>query len=278
MINPVENLGEESVTRILQKKELSMLKEVKEILEKNNIQFYLACGTALGCVRHKGFIPWDDDIDIYIMGKDYGKIKNAINNDISSNLIFQDYTTVNNYPYWFPKIVAKDTVLVEKSFGNMDYACGVYIDVFPLFSASDNRFVREMQELCRYLWYAMIRSYYNESFSKGIKKFIKTISKLLVKPKRIQKRLEKIYCKTQNDGRFLIDSGVFNKQALLKKESFEKIVDLKFEDTTMPMPYGYDTYLNDYYGDYMVMPPEKDRVSRHHIAKLEIKGVEQLVE
>ena len=276
MINPVENLGEEKITKILQDKELTMLNEVKRIFEKNNIPFFLACGTALGCARHQGFIPWDDDIDIYVWGKDYSKIKTALENESTGRLKFQDYSTDESYPYWFPKIIATDTVLVEKSFGQLDYSCGVYIDVFPLFYASDNPLIRKIRESLRYFRYALLRAYYNESFSSGIRKFIKFFSKMIINPRKIQARLEKMYRIKKTQGQYVVDSGVFHKTALIDSNLFNNKIDMKFEDSQMPMPERYKDYLTHYYGDYMKLPEEKDRVSRHHIAKLEIESVLEL--
>ena len=255
-----------------------MLKEVKRIFEKNNIPFYLACGTALGCARHGGFIPWDDDVDIYVYGSDYERIKEVIKNEPSCNLEFQDYSTVDNYPYWFPKLSAKDTILVEKSFGNQAYSCGVYIDLFPIFYASDVNVVRKMQEVVRYIHYALIRAYYNETFSSGYRRIIKYLAKTFTKPNKLQKNLKKTYCNGRNKGYYLIDPGVFGRNALLKSASFDKTLYMKYDDDTMPMPIGYKQYLNDYYGEYMELPPEKERISRHHIAKLEIQGVKELNE
>lgn len=276
MINPVEKLGEEKITKILQNKQLAMLKEVKRIFDKNNIPFFLACGTALGCARHQGFIPWDDDVDIYVWGKDYSRIKMALENDPSGTLKFHDYSIKESYPYWFPKIIATDTVLIEKSLNQLDYSCGVYIDVFPLFYASDNRFIRIFQESLRYFWYVLLRAYFSESFSSGIRKFMKFFSKSMINPRKIQARLEKTYQTKKKHGQYVVDPGIFHKDALIDSNLFNNKIDMKFEDSQMPMPERYKDYLTHYYGDYMKLPEEKDRVSRHHIAKLEIDSVLEL--
>lgn len=265
-----EQIGEEYITKVLQKKERAMLKEVKEIFQKHNIPFFLACGTALGCARHKGFIPWDDDVDIYVMGTDLPRIKDAFEQEKSSFLKFQDYTKENKYPYWFPKIVASDTLLVEKAFANLGYSCGVYIDIFPLFFASDNFIVRMILEKIRYFRYALLRVFFNESFNIGCKRIIKFFVKKIVDPRKIQIKLEKSYLKQRKRGRYLIDSGTFHKNALIKASSFENSVEMEFEKMSMPMPKGYKEYLTDYYGDYMQLPPPQDRISRHHFIKLEI--------
>ena len=267
MHHPVEVLGEETVTRILQVKELAMIKEVKKIFEHNQIPFYLACGTALGCARHEGFIPWDDDIDIYIKGEDYTRVKQAIESSSNSFLRFQDYTTERNYPYWFPKIVASDTILVEQSFRDLSYKCGVYIDVFPIYYADNNRLKRLFEESIRYFHYANLRAYYNNNYSKGLKKVFKYLSSIY-RPESIQRKLKDAYKKNRDESLYFIDSGVFHQNAILRADSFSSTVLMKFEDSMMPMPIGYKKYLTDYYGDFMKLPPEDQRVSRHHIAEL----------
>ncbi len=259
----------ENITRKLQNKGMEMLRELSDIFEKNGIRFYLACGTALGCVRHEGFIPWDDDIDIYIMGKDYEKLRTVFLTQDTGNLQFQDYSTVENYPYTFPKIVAKDTVLVEDSLKHLDYKCGVYIDIFPLMEIEDNWFVRQMKEFIRYYRYCLLKAYYFE-FSSSVKKIINKIVRQFVSPKKVQEKLYKMYTKEKLRGNFLIDIGAFGSNALIKRQSFKDVIKMTFEDAEMPMPIGYDQYLQDYYGDYMKLPREEDRVSRHHIARLEL--------
>lgn len=278
MLNPVDRIGEEKITQMLQVKQIEMLKEIKGIFEKNNIPFFLACGTALGCARHSGFIPWDDDVDIYVFGSDYERIKHAINNEPNSLLRFQDVSSDSKYPYWFPKIVASDTVLVEKELASNASSCGVYIDVFPLFSVADNVFLRKVKEFIRYYRYVAIRAYYNDSFSRGSRRIVKQLAQWFVNPVNLQKKLIKTYEQGISDTRFVIDPGVFHNNALLKSNWFHKIVYMKFESELMPMPAGYHDYLTDYYGDYMKLPHEDQRVSRHHIVKLEIPGVKELVE
>lgn len=278
MIRPVDKIGEEMVTHILQAKQVEMLKELKRIFKKHNIQFFLACGTALGCARHGGFIPWDDDVDVYVFGSDYDIIKKAINDENGTNLKFQDFTTDSQYPYWFPKIIASDTVLVEEALGSNGYSCGVYIDVFPLFGVPNNNLSRKLKETIRYIRYASIRAYYSDSFSSGYRKIIQRLTRLFVNPNYIQDRLKKTYLTPIGDSRFVIDPGVFHNDALLIAESFKQIVFMEFEGEMMPMPAGYHQYLSDYYGDYMKLPPIDQRVSRHHIGKLEIPGVSELEE
>lgn len=277
MIDPVEKLGEKKITEILQTRELAMLRQVKELLEKNNIVFFLACGTALGCVRHGGFIPWDDDIDIYIRGKDYERVRKIFETNDTGTLQFQDYKTTENYPYTFPKIVDTSTLLVEKSLEHLDYHCGVYIDIFPLYGVTDLSIIMKVKEKIRYLRYGILKAYFF-SFSGGLKGKLNTIVKHVVSPKSVQKHLTQAYMHDLDGTKILIEPGVFGEDALIKSENFSSRELMQFEDLLMPVCKGYDSYLKEYYGDYMKLPPVEERVSRHHISRLEIPNIKELVE
>lgn len=258
------------LTQKLQNKELDMLKKLSTILEENGIEFFLACGTSLGCARHKGFIPWDDDIDIYVRGCDYNKIRSIFANGPIDKLELQDYTTVNNYPYTFPKIVATDTLLVEDSLKHLSYHCGVYIDVFPLVEVSNNMFFSYISEKIRYFRYSELRAYYFK-FG-GAKRILNFLAKVLVNPNKVQTNLYKQYTTKRQDTLILVDVSTFGKQALIEAKNFDSIEMMPFEGIQMPMPRGYKEYLTDYYGDYLELPAENQRVARHNIKELMIEG------
>ncbi len=247
-----------------------MLKELKALFERNSIDFYLACGTALGCIRHEGFIPWDDDVDIYIKAEDYDRVRELFDKQNTGNLAFQDYKNVREYPYPFPKIIAKDTVLTENSLKHLDYRCGVYIDIFPLMSASNDARIRASEEKKRYRNYCRLKAYYFK-FSGG-KKLLNIFAHIFVNPQKVQEELYKQYTTNVDNAEYVIDIGTFGSQALIKAKDFETSVNKVFEGTEMPMPSGYDSYLTGYYGDYMKLPPKEQRVARHQLHTLIIEG------
>lgn len=264
-------MGNNDITTALQKKELNMLLELQAIMKENNIPFFLACGTTLGCVRHHGFIPWDDDVDVYIFGSDYPKLQEAFKSGrYSGSLELHDYTTQKNYPYPFPKIVAKGTYLKETAVDACDYDCGVYIDVFLLSDVSDSRLVRWMEEKKRYFYYCLLRAYYHKY--NDWRSIINKVAKKVVNPVKAHEGLIKCCEMTKKQGSYVIDTGVFGKQALLKKEWFAGSEHMNFCGHFLPVPSGYDAYLAAYYGDYMQLPPEENRVSGHYIESLVIDG------
>lgn len=260
-------MSTDRLTEKLQKKELEMLIQLAQILDRNKIGFWLACGTTLGCVRHQGFIPWDDDVDIYIMGKDYPRLKEVFSTQDTGNLCLHDYTTVDGYPYSFPKVVASDTVLIEKDLSHLQYRGGIYIDIFLLQETSGNPLVQFCSEKLRYIRYCLLRSYYFD-FSSPLRKAMHRVVKMFVKPESIQVRLYQRYTKELKRLGFLVDNGTHGRQALLNPHFFSTTRKLPYEGFLMPVPGDYHGYLTHYYGDYMRLPDEDKRVSNHDFETL----------
>ena len=128
----------------LQSKQLQMLEKLIEIFESNGIKYWMAYGSVLGAIRHDGFIPWDDDIDVYINGRDYEKLQKIFNKNVIDGLRLDDSFLCDNYPFTFPKIISDDTVLIENRLKNSEYKGGIYIDIFPLYSVNCNKIFRKL--------------------------------------------------------------------------------------------------------------------------------------
>lgn len=256
------------LTERIQSKTLKMLNDLSKILVENNIPFFLADGTCLGGIRHEGYIPWDDDVDIYILGKDYPKLRRAFMEKDTGNLLLHDASTVKDYPYTFPKVIAKDTVLIEESLKHLTYKSGVYIDIFPLVAVSNNKLVRKISETKRYSCYSLLRSYYYNFNSKS-RKILKSIVVKLISPNKIQNILYNQYIREIESNRYVVDVGSFGKKAMFLSELFTDKIMIQFENLTLPVPKKYNEYLQQYYGDYRIMPPENERISNHNFSKVE---------
>lgn len=261
-------MSDDTITTVLQKTELELLKKVSCILTENDIDFYLACGTALGCARHKGFIPWDDDVDIYIRGEDYDKVRLVLSDHEKEGISFHDYFTIDNYPYPFPKVIANNTLLVENSLKHLDYSAGVYIDIFPLMQTPNNAYLRNKIEEKRYWSYCLLKAYYFKF--NGIKRVLNHMAHIFVNPNKVQKALKRLYTSEYSDCNILIDTGTFKEQAKLDYNWFNNSKLMLFEGVMLPMPHDYKHYLKAYYGNYMQLPTEDQRVSNHHIYSLVI--------
>lgn len=261
--------------RTIQNIELQILKDFVALLKKNNIDYFLAYGTTLGCVRHNGFIPWDDDIDVYIWGKDYEKIRSIFEKENTGYLKFHDYATVDGYPYVFPKVIDSRTILKEKEFEHLAYECGIYVDVFPLFEVPNNKLLRRISEKIRYFRYAIVRmAYLSGGEIGGTKKYVAKLIKKLVNVNKIQHKLFNTYTNQNIKGELLAEPNIFKEKKLVKKQYFADSCKMIFEDTQMPIPIDYKGYLKSVYGDYMQLPKEEDRVPCHSFSKLIINNEE----
>lgn len=259
-------MKEAVLTKKIQLKELEMLKELKDTLDKYQIEYFLAYGTTLGAVRHKGFIPWDDDIDIYIWGKDYKRFKEIFTEIYKGDLVLHDYETENNYPYSFPKIVSKSTRLKESAFKHLDYNCGVYIDVFLLYSVPDNLFFRTLEEKFKYILYCFVRLYY-APFNRY--KYISKIIKKIIPIKVINRILYRLY-EVYHDSKYVTCCLEFSIDRCIPKKYFKNHISMVFENESFSLMESYDDYLTLCYGDYMKLPPVRNRVSNHSFSFLKL--------
>lgn len=243
--------------------EVEILKYVTSICEKNNLRYYLMAGTLLGAVRHGGFIPWDDDIDIGMPRPDYEKLKKVMGNAVFENR-FKLLTYENGgTKYNFMKIVDDRTILYEKY---MSEATGIWVDIFPIDGLPDSYFLTRI--LCYRLGFW--RRLLNISMSKdGIatskkRMLVKKIIRPLVRcfsTDFLCKKINSIFKDYNYDKcRYVGDvSGVFSYKARVPKEIFIKS-QVIFEGDMYDAPEGRDALLTQLYGDYMSLPPVEKRV------------------
>ena len=249
--------------------ELDILKYVKKVCEENNLRYFLCGGTLLGAVRHKGFIPWDDDIDIALPRDDYLKLIKILDDGHR----YRSLSVYNNEDYYYPfaKIVDTNTILENDNLYPLK-ELGVYIDVFPIDglpqkSKKINYHLTKLIILRKLLYLSRIRNCYKSRrgiilnllvyviwfFSRmiGWRRWISIIEKLATKYE--YNNSEKVGC---------VVAG-YGKREIMNKEVFEEIIYLEFEGDFFSAPIGYDKYLTNLYGDYMQLPPENKRVSKH---------------
>lgn len=239
-----------------------MLFKIDAIFNKNNIHYWIAYGTALGAERHNGFIPWDDDIDIYILGTDYTLVKELFDKGLFGSLKLHDFETVKNYPYSFPKIVDESTSLKEEKVFDVDYECGMYIDLFFLYPVNNLKIIRRFEEKMAYFNYSIIEAKYKYRSKHGLKRLIATFLRIF-NVEKAQKRLYRYCCRFRNTSHYN-SQLMFRDETILDKSLFAGCEYRLFEGRKLPVSISNDKYLTIVYGDYMKLPPEDKRVSKHH--------------
>lgn len=242
---------------------IELLHEFDRVCKKNNIPYVLFCGTALGAVRHKGIIPWDDDLDVSMLRPDYERFLKVAPNDLKEQYFLQ----AEGSEHWFlnfSKLRKNNTTYLEK-FHPKDKLMhqGIYIDIFPCDNASDNGFIRKMQFYASRVSLAKAltkRGYETNSIKKKI--FMGFCRILPRKP-----FLKLAQLRSKNNSKcvqtFLSCTSRYKKGIYLREWYTDK-VEMDFEDMKAPVSAHYDALLTTMYGDYMQLPKEEDRKIKEH--------------
>ncbi|MBQ5632067.1 MAG: LicD family protein [Treponema sp.] len=248
---------------------LKILKEVHKICEENNIKYFLSDGTLIGAIRHQGFIPWDDDLDIGMLREDYEKFCKIAPQILSENFILQNFQTDKGYGLQFGKVILKNTVWIEKVAKNTNRQwSGIYIDIFPYDNITENK---KMQKLINRLYifiqglilikfkYINISNY--ESMAKKLKYVLKKIYLCTISKKLLIYIRDSICKRYLNKSKTLVTKYGGNFYKNQNPYNFYKNLTLQnFEDTSFYIPKNYDKILKNLYGNYMEIPPiEKQR-------------------
>lgn len=249
----------------LQKVILSIAKDVDELCKKNNIEYYLLGGSAIGAIRHKGFIPWDDDFDIIMDNANYEKFIHVCREQLDTEkYYFQE--GLKDWPLYFSKVKLKGTKLEEpEGYAENDDMKGIYIDIFKMDNVSSNPLIARWQYFCGkyYLCYHLSqRTYKSASFKKRLMITLSLPCKMPFVRKFIKKQVEQFNYKETDYYGFFYGRTKY-KSSVIKKSLFGKAVKVPFEDTEFPIAQNYHEYLTQVFGNYMQMPPVEQRVGLH---------------
>lgn len=266
----------------LKKIELDILKEFIAVCDKLNLRYMVDYGTLLGAVRHKGFIPWDDDIDVAMPRPDFDIFMEKAQSLLPKNLFVQNYHSDKNFPRLYAKIRNSDTTFLEKDYSCTDMNHGIYIDIFALDGVPEDKqeqqklfdkIIKLLAKIMYYnnIYYTEVDYFYHKNpiirFLKQAKKFYyKHLTNKDKNVAKLRRKAEKIL--RQNDyekSEFVGDlSAAYSTKEFLPKAMFENLIKLQFENLQVNAPADYDRYLTCVYGDYMTLPPEEERVSVHN--------------
>ena len=242
---------------------LEMAKDFHDLCEKNHIDYYVIGGTCLGAVRHKGFIPWDDDMDIGIPRKDYNRFVSLSKSAFPKKYELRFYKNTKESPMHYVKFIDNTTTLIEKEYKN--YVEGVYIDVFPLDEYENSGAVESLLRKIVLFCNGLVLYHCSTQRKAGVKRIVQLFSKLM-SVKVLHEIEEIIMRRTRNPkSKYLINYlGAWGEREIHLKETFGSPKKYEFENIWLYGPSDADRYLSTQYGDYMCLPPEKDRVFRHN--------------
>ena len=249
--------------RTLQQHLLEILKTIDKVCREHNLRYCLAAGTMLGAVRHKGFIPWDDDVDIIMPRIDYDILIQHCQEWMPAPYEIMCAENKSDYPFGFAKAVNSDTTLVEREHHAL--VDGIYIDIFPL----DNIINNKLSQYCytlRYSLYKKIAYLLSRNPYKhghGPSCWIPLLCQRLFTLQGIMQRLLKL--QTAYDGRetTLVIDHDFGMRGIMRKDIFSELSEVEFEGNTFKGIGQYDTYLHQLYGDYMTPPPVSEQQGWH---------------
>lgn len=270
----------EDEKKTLRSVQLEMLDEIVRICNENNLKYYLIGGTCLGAIRHKGFIPWDDDIDIALSRSDYNKLSLLCQSELHFDYFFQNNNTEKNHPQLFSRLRKNHTLFVEKRYKDFKLHHGIYIDIFPLDGMSNDFKTAEkhLNKINKYKTLLWLGNYRKRSFIKTVLQNLLMIYVKVVSREKIIKKVNII------EKKFDIDTSIFignmygrwgMKETMDKEIVFGPENFAIFEGKEYRIPSDPEKYLESLYGDFMELPKIEDRVSHHGIIELSfnIKGV-----
>ena len=242
---------------------LSIATVVDELCAKHGIPFYMIAGTMLGAVRHKGFIPWDDDMDFAVPYQHYTELISVLNKELPPNLRCLTYDKSETYIIPWVKVEDVETKVIDNSlYVEEDKMPGLTIDIFPLVSCNKGKSHNTIRKI--QCWIKTLRFVYSKSIEKNsAKNIVKRSIKLIypVSPKGINDKIMHLTDSLVPGEYYVIPMDPNYSNRYFPIHWFEPLVRYKFEDKMLYGATKYDNYLKEVYGNYMELPPiEKRRI------------------
>lgn len=241
-----------------------ILKDFIKFCEDNNLNYYIYGGSLLGAIRHEGFIPWDDDIDVIMFRDDYEKFKKLFLSKSNDKYELLTYERYDDYFFLFSKLMLKGTRFEEWWVNQVDFNVGINIDIFVLDYVPDNKLKCFFQtKICRALDRLLTLSSISlEGYSLGVKIIANILHKVLktfkIKPKTIINKCLSLLTK-YDDTKKVCDICAANHLQIYNTKDYGVGKKIKFEDIEVNAPINCHNLLKQIYGDYMQLPPEDQR-------------------
>lgn len=260
----------------IKKIEIDVIKEIKRICEKHNIKFFLVGGSILGAVRHKGFIPWDDDLDIGMLRDDYEKFRKVAPLELSDKYVYQSPKTEKNSHYIFDKIRLKDTFFSTKFSDQFAIENGLFIDILVYDKTAKSKKMQKLHINMLRAWNRAINvrwvNHPRENIAYRLSKVLLPVMRLFPWGfyHAVYNGLLKLF--RHSKSQWAIDGvGQNLYKGAFPIAWFEETIDVPFDDTTFPIPKEYDAYCRHWYGNnYMSLLPYSERYSGHTMRRIDL--------
>ncbi len=255
--------------------QLNILKEFRRICKENNLNYWLDSGTLLGAVRHGGFIPWDDDLDVGMLRKDYEKFIELARSELSEEFLLQDWYITPNYYFPFAKIRRVGTLWKELQTSDKD-GNGIYIDIFPYDIYPDKKIDQIQQHYIVDILKRAIAVKFGDRPWKSlgginwgrILRYLPVFAVSLFvgsKSKNIFDKIQKRYNSSKKYSCYFPSGTAQYGKYVIPREYLDNLELIQFEDSFFTSPRNAKEYLTIVYGDYMRLPPENERNIGHSI-------------
>ncbi len=247
-----------------------MLKDIDRVCKDNDIQYMLFSGTALGAVRHKGFIPWDDDLDVIMLRNQYYRFLDVAEKSLDTEKYFVQKEHSTHWPMQFSKLRLNNTACIEKYRAkDPKMHQGVYIDVFPCDNLADSKLMRILQFGSAKI--VIAKSLYARGYetSSLLKKAFMQFCRLLPSDPFIKNCIRK---KDNNSAKVhtFLAGGSRYKKCVFDRRVFEESENMLFEGSLFPVSTRFDEMLTTMYGDYKRIPEDADKLCKKHVAILDL--------
>ena len=259
-------MPEDTLRRDVRKIQLNILIKLDEICEKNGLRYYLAFGTCLGALRHKGFIPWDDDIDVLMPYKDAKRLI-ELQSQFGDKYFVQSRETDPDYRSIAMRVRDEDTTCIESDEVDLNTHKGIYVDIYPCYECSSNKLVRTIDILRSHLLKVLVNHRPPVNHGKALY-YVSKVILMMVSEKRRIERIEKIETHLASvKGEEILD--YYGQDITLlsaisyPKKWFGEPRKIEFEGVFFNAASEPEKYMAKRYGDYMKLPPLEDQVVHH---------------
>lgn len=254
-----------------QQKLYLLLEEFDRVCKELNIPYILFAGTMLGAVRHQGFIPWDDDLDVVMLRKDYERFLREADAVLDQKIFYLQKEFTEHWPMFFSKLRLNGTTCLEKYHAKDPHMHqGVYIDIFPCDDAASTEFGRRLQYLASKVVITKSVDRRGYDTNSTAKKIAMVVARVLP-----MKLFRKLTCKGDpNSGKVhtFLGGGKAYRQNVYPRAYFEERTLGQFEGKNYPIAKDYDGLLTMLYGDYMELPPEEKRAIKQHAVLVDLEN------